>query len=219
MKEICRLENIVKKFNMGEEVTPLYNLNLTVNEGDFIIIEGPSGSGKSTLLYLIGTLLKADQGKYFFEGKNIDEYNDSGLSNIRARKIGFLFQESNLIQALTLRQNIEFVSKEKKIDSKELTDLLKKLGLDDRENFLPFQLSGGQRRRAGLARSIICKPKLILADEPTNDLDQKWSDVVMNLLVEKTKENSAVVMVTHNKDLIKFASKSYLLKDGSLKNI
>lgn len=213
--EICRLESISKSFNMGEKITPLVEIDLKVNAGDFITIEGNSGTGKSTLLYLMGTLLKPDNGKYLIEGKDPYSLNDSQMSKLRAEKIGFLFQETNLIQALSVKQNIEFVGKAQNIPESEIDTLLAEFGLSERKNFLPFQLSGGQRRRAGAVRSLIHKPLLILADEPMNDLDKHWSEVMITQLKKQTERGAAVVMVSHH-DLRTYATVRYRLSDGRL---
>ena len=216
--EICKLEGISKSFTMGEKITPLRDVNLQVMAGDFIAIEGSSGTGKSTLLYVLGTLLKADGGKYSIEGNDPYSFTDSQLSELRARKIGFLFQETNLIQALSVKQNIEFVSKAQKVPDKEVEELLAEFGLSDRKDFLPCQLSGGQRRRAGAVRSLIHKPMLILADEPCNDLDEHWSTVMLAQLKKQTERGAAVIMVSHN-DISQYANRRYRLKEGKLQEI
>ncbi|MGP1454284.1 MAG: ABC transporter ATP-binding protein [Treponema sp.] len=216
--EICKLEGVSKSFTMGEKITPLIDINLQVMAGDFIAIEGSSGTGKSTLLYVLGTLLKADSGKYLIEGKDPYSFTDSQVSELRAKKIGFLFQETNLIQALSIKQNIEFISKEQKVPDKEVEELLAEFGLSDRKDFLPFQLSGGQRRRAGAVRSLIHKPMLILADEPNNDLDDHWSNVMITQLKKQTERGAAVIMVSHN-DISKYADRRYRLKEGKLQEI
>ena len=166
-------------------------------------------------MYLLGTLLKADSGKYLIEGKNPYSFTDSQLSELRARKIGFLFQETNLIQALTVKQNIEFVSKVQKVPDKDVEELLAEFGLSERKDFLPFQLSGGQQRRAGAVRSLIHKPMLILADEPSNDLDEHWSKVMITQLKKQTERGAAVIMVSHN-DISQYANRRYCLKEGKL---
>ena len=215
--EICRLEHIRKDYNMGEQVTPLKDVSLTVNSGDFLTVEGPSGIGKSTLLYVMGTMLKSDGGAYFFEGKDISKLNDRESSALRAEKIGFLFQDSTLIQALTLKENLIFSQHIcKKHDSDKVIELLKRFGIDDRADFFPYQLSGGQRRRAMAARAVINEPKLILADEPTNDLDERWSDEIIKILKEQTLRGTAVVMVTHDSRKTEAASRRYRLENGSL---
>lgn len=212
--EICRLENIKKNFQMGETITPVDDVNLSIHEGDFIVIEGPSGVGKSTFLYVLGTLLQPTEGKYYFDDVDVSTLNDQQKSDLRAKHIGFLFQDTNLIQALTLKQNIEFVLDHK--NEELLENLLKRFGLDDRKEFLPHQLSGGQRRRAGAVRSMIHGPKLLLADEPTNDLDEHWAQVMIEAFKEQTQKGTAVVMVTHNKELAMHAKRRFVLHDGKL---
>lgn len=218
--EICKLEHIHKDYRMGEIVTPLKDICLTVNPGDFIAVEGPSGIGKSTLLYVMGTLLKADEGIYTFEGKDVSEFSDAEKSAFRAKKIGFLFQDSTMIQALTLRENLIFtqgICGKKNI--KQVDDLLYQFGLEDRADFFPHQLSGGQRRRAMAARALIHNPALILADEPTNDLDEHWSQEMIRILKEQTKKGTAVVMVTHNSRWAGMATRRLRLEDGMLTDI
>ena len=217
--EICRLEHIHKDYRMGETVTPLKDINITVNSGEFIAVEGPSGMGKSTLLYVIGTLLKSDDGKLFFEGKDISAMTDKEQTTLRGEKIGFLFQDSSLIQTLTLKENLEFAQTlggKRKADPARIDEMLERVGLSDRANFLPYQLSGGQRRRAMVARALIHAPSLILADEPTNDLDDLWAEKVVSLLQEETQRGAAVVMVTHNTRWSAQASSRYRLDDGVL---
>jgi len=218
--EICKLEHIHKDYRMGEIVTPLKDICLTVSEGDFLAVEGPSGIGKSTLLYVMGTLLKPDEGTYIFEGKDVSAFNDGQASEFRARKIGFLFQDSTMIQALTLRENLIFTQGVGgKKDPKQVDELLHRFGLEDRADFFPHQLSGGQRRRAMAARALIHNPKLILADEPTNDLDEHWSEEIIRILKEQTQKGTAVVMVTHNARWASAATRRLRLQDGILTDI
>ena len=217
--EICRLEHIHKDYRMGETVTPLKDINLTVNSGEFIAVEGPSGMGKSTLLYVIGTLLKADDGKIFFAGKDVVSMTDREQTSLRGEKVGFLFQDSSLIQALTLRENLEFAQTlggKRKADPAKVDEMLERVGLTERANFLPYQLSGGQRRRAMVARALIHTPDLILADEPTNDLDDLWAEKVVSMLQEESRRGAAVIMVTHNTRWSAQASVRYRLDDGVL---
>ena len=218
--EICKLEHIHKDYRMGEIVTPLKDITLAVNEGDFIAVEGPSGIGKSTLLYVMGTLLKPDAGSYTFEDKDVTSFNDAQNSEFRAKQIGFLFQDSTMIQALTLRENLIFTqSVGGKKDPKQVDELLYRFGLEDRADFFPHQLSGGQRRRAMAARALIHNPKLILADEPTNDLDEHWSEEIIRILKEQTLKGTAVVMVTHNARWASAATRRLRLEDGVLTDI
>ena len=218
--EICRLEHIHKDYRMGEVVTPLKDVSLTVHSGDFIVVEGPSGIGKSTLLYVMGTLLQSDRGTYLFEDKDVSRFSDSEKSGLRAGKIGFLFQDSALIQALTLRENLLFAQGiGQKKDPAQADELLRRFGLEDRAGFFPYQLSGGQRRRAMAARALIHHPALILADEPTNDLDEHWSLEIIRILKEQAGSGSAVVMVTHTSRWAEEASKRCRLEDGILIDI
>ena len=218
--EICKLEHIHKDYRMGEIVTPLKDITLTVQEGDFIAVEGPSGIGKSTLLYVMGTLLKPDDGSYSFLGQDVLTYSDAQKSDFRAKQIGFLFQDSTMIQALTLRENLLFTQGVGgKKDKAQVDELLYRFGLEDRADFFPHQLSGGQRRRAMAARALIHNPKLILADEPTNDLDEHWSEEIIKILKEQTQKGTAVVMVTHNSRWAEMATRRLRLEDGALADI
>ena len=221
---ICRLEHIEKKYFNGETVQPLKDINLEINEHDFVAIEGPSGMGKSTLLYVIGTLLKSDSGKLYIDDTDVSSMSDTELTNLRAEKIGFLFQDSNMIQALTLKENLEFAENigktgKAKSDESRVDELLEKFGLADRAEYLPHQLSGGQRRRAMAARALINTPHLILADEPTNDLDDKWAETIIEMLKEECSKGSAVVLVTHNDKWAKVADKRYSLNEGICEKI
>lgn len=218
---ICELKKIEKKYNKGEEVIPLRDINLEAQSGDFIVIEGPSGTGKSTLLYVIGSLLKSDAGDLIINGRNTAELSEAELTDMRAREIGFIFQDSNMIQALTLKENLEFAErtgKGRKGYVSKAEEYLGKLGLDDRADYLPYQLSGGQKRRAMVARALINSPKLVLADEPTNDLDEKWAQKVIELLKDECRKGAAVIMVTHNDKWLDDATKKYSLSDGILKS-
>ena len=218
--ELCKLTGIRKDYRMGEVVTPLKDVSLTVNSGDFIAVEGPSGIGKSTLLYVMGTLLTSDSGSYEFKGREVSSMTDEERSALRAEKIGFLFQDSTMIQALTLRENLLFTQNiGGKKDPNRVDELLQMFGLTDRANFFPHQLSGGQRRRAMAARCLIHDPVLILADEPTNDLDEHWSCEIIRLLHEQTKEGTAVVIVTHNTRWAQEASRRCKLEDGILTDV
>ena len=218
--EICKLEHIHKDYRMGEVVTPLKDVTLEVNAGDFIAVEGPSGIGKSTLLYVMGTLLQSDDGTYTFGGKDVATLTDSEKSALRAKKIGFLFQDSTMIQALTLRENLLFTQSVcGKKNPKQVEELLYQFGLEDRADFFPHQLSGGQRRRAMAARALIHNPQLILADEPTNDLDEHWSQEIIRILKQETQKGTAVVMVTHNSRWAEMANRRCRLEEGVLVDI
>ena len=168
----------------------------------------------------MGTLLKADDGTYTFEGKDISRFSDGQKSELRARKIGFLFQDSTMVQALTLRENLIFTQGVGgKKDPRQVDELLYQFGLEDRADFFPHQLSGGQRRRAMAARALIHDPALILADEPTNDLDEQWSNEMIRVLREQADKGTAVVMVTHNARWAAMATRRLRLEDGVLEEI
>lgn len=217
--EICKLEHVKKDYRMGEVVSPLRDVTLAVCPGELVAIEGPSGIGKSTLLYVMGTLLQCDGGSYHFEGQDVSALSDREKSELRAKRIGFLFQDTTLIQALTLRENLIFTQKvggEKQTDRSRVDALLDRFGLSDRANFFPHQLSGGQRRRAMAARCLIHSPALILADEPTNDLDEHWSGELVRQLRAEAGRGAGVVMVTHDSRWAEYATKRLALDDGVL---
>ena len=216
--EICKLEHIRKDYVMGETVSPLKDATLTVSSGDFITVEGPSGIGKSTLLYVMGTMLQWEEGTYTFEGRDVAAMTDNEKSDLRAEKIGFMFQDTNLIQALTLRENLIFAQQVggQKADKDKVDALLMEFDLLDRADFFPHQLSGGQRRRAMAARCLIHNPLLILADEPTNDLDGIWAEKIIEMLKREAGRGAGVVMVTHNTHWAKQANRRCYLEDGAL---
>lgn len=216
--EICKLEHIRKDYVMGETVSPLKDATLTVNSGDFIAVEGPSGIGKSTLLYVMGTMLQWEAGTYTFEGRDVAAMTDNEKSDLRAEKIGFMFQDTNLIQALTLRENLIFAQLVggQKADKDKVDGLLMEFDLLERADFFPHQLSGGQRRRAMAARCLIHNPLLILADEPTNDLDGIWAEKIIEMLKREAGRGAGVVMVTHNTHWAKQANRRCYLEDGAL---
>lgn len=216
--EICKLEHIRKDYVMGETVSPLKDATLTVSSGDFITVEGPSGIGKSTLLYVMGTMLQWEAGTYTFEGRDVAAMTDNEKSDLRAEKIGFMFQDTNLIQALTLRENLLFAQQVggQKADKDKVDELLMEFDLLERADFFPHQLSGGQRRRAMAARCLIHNPLLILADEPTNDLDGIWAEKIIQMLKREAGRGAGVVMVTHNTHWAKQATRRCYLEDGAI---
>lgn len=218
--EICKLVNVEKSYESEENIFPLKKVSLCVNSGDFLCIEGPSGSGKSTLLYIMGGLLSPCSGEVFIDKEDICNVSSSDLSNIRKDKVGFIFQDSFLIEALSVRENLAFIqSIKEKVDYNKIDELLKKLGLYEKRNSLPYQLSGGQRRRVMIACVIIKNPLLILADEPTNDLDDYWASKVLDLLSDLCTVGKGIVLVTHNTYWAKKAKYRYSLKNGELNKI
>ncbi|AFL98520.1 ABC-type antimicrobial peptide transport system, ATPase component [Desulfitobacterium dehalogenans ATCC 51507] len=216
---LCRLEKVSKSYKMGEVVCPLNEVSLTVEKGDFLAIEGPSGTGKSTLLYIMCGLLMPTGGEVFLKDHHLRSLSDAKVTELRRDLVGFVFQETNLFQALTVEGNLRFVQsvgKDRKPDEAKISRYLEELGLSSRRNFLPNQLSVGQRRRLIVARALINDPQLVLADEPTNDLDEMWAGKIMSLLAGVVERGGAVVMVTHNSHWAEKANKRYLMQEGRL---
>lgn len=217
--ELCRLEKVSKIYVMGEKVCPLNEISLRIQSNDFFAIEGPSGMGKSTLLYIMSGLLQPTEGKVFLQGQNLKTLPDQAVTELRKTHVGFVFQETCLFQALTVEGNLRFVSsigRGKKQDKVKIDYYLEELGLNHRRNFLPSQLSVGQRRRLVVARALINDAPLVLADEPTNDLDDIWAGKVMELLKGIVERGGAVVMVTHNSYWAQKANQRYRLQEGRL---
>ena len=220
-KPIIKLENVWKTYRMGDvEVHALRGVDLEVDEGDFLAIQGPSGSGKSTAMNLIGCLDIPTKGKVFLNGQNISELHESDLAQIRGRKIGFIFQQFNLINTLSALENVmlpmmfQGVPEEERV--KRATKLLEMVGLEERINHKPKELSGGQQQRVAIARSLSANPDVILGDEPTGNLDSKTGVTVMDFLKKLNKEGKTIIMVTHDDILAKEAQKITYLKDGKI---
>ena len=200
----------------------LKDLNLKVKKGEYISIIGKSGAGKSTLLNVISTLEKEYSGNVFYENKDIRDYNDFEISNLRNKKIGFIFQNFNLLEDFTVIENIMLPARLTKLDEIELKEkalrLINKFELDLTKNQYPNELSGGEKQRVSIARALINKPEIIFADEPTGNLDSKMSTEISNILSKLNQEGQTIVMVTHNKELAKSSNKILELNDGMLLN-
>ena len=200
----------------------LKDLNFKVNKGEYISIIGKSGAGKSTLLNVISTLEKEYSGNVFYENKDIRDYNDVEISKLRNKKIGFIFQNFNLLEDFTVIENIMLPGRLTKIDEMELKkkalELINKFELDLTINQYPNELSGGEKQRVAIARALINKPKIIFADEPTGNLDSRMSIEISNILSKLNQEGQTIVMVTHNEELAKSSNKILELKDGMLLN-
>ena len=198
----------------------LKDLNLKVKKGEYISIIGKSGAGKSTLLNVISTLEKEYSGNVFYENKDIKDYNDFEISNLRNKKIGFIFQNFNLLEDFTVIENIMLPARLTKIDEIALMEkalgLINKFELDLTKNQYPNELSGGEKQRVAIARALINKPEIIFADEPTGNLDSKMSIEISNILSKLNQEGQTIVMVTHNEELAKSSNKIFELKDGML---
>ena len=198
------------------------DLNFKVNKGEYISIIGKSGAGKSTLLNVISTLEKEYSGNVFYESKDIRDYNDVEISKLRNKKIGFIFQNFNLLEDFTVIENIMLPARLTKIDEIELKEkalgLINKFELELTKNQYPNELSGGEKQRVAIARALINKPEIIFADEPTGNLDSKMSIEISNILSKLNKDGQTIVMVTHNEELAKSSNKIFELKDGILLN-
>lgn len=224
MKPIIELDQVNKTYKMGEvEVKALNNVDLKISKKDFVAIMGPSGSGKSTLLNMIGCLDRPSSGKVFLGGIDISKLNDSELARIRGKKIGFIFQFFNLYPSLTAQGNVELpmmiVEENKKTREKKALELLKSVGLDKRAGHLPSQLSGGERQRVAIARALANDPSLLLADEPTGNLDSKSGKEIMNSFTELNKEGRTIVVVTHDQQIASHAKTIIKIKDGRIQEV
>ena len=218
--EILRVENLTKIYGKGEaKVTALDNVSFTVNKGEFVAIVGASGSGKSTLLHLIGGVDRPTSGTVYIDGKDIYKFNDDELAIFRRRQVGLIYQFYNLIPILNVEENITLPLSldNRDVNKKKLDDLIKLLGLSDRRNHLPNELSGGQQQRTSIGRAMITSPAIILADEPTGNLDSKSSDEIVELLKKSNSDyNQTIVMITHNMDIAKEADRIIKIEDGKV---
>jgi putative ABC transport system ATP-binding protein len=222
---IIELKNVHKIYDMGEsKVHALDNLSLTIKQGEFVAIMGPSGSGKSTAMNLVGSLDVPTHGKIFLDNNNISDLTESNLAQIRGKKIGFIFQQFNLIPNLTAKENVmlPMLFQGYPLDERErkAEELLRLVELEERTEHYPNQLSGGQQQRVAIARSLANDPEVILADEPTGNLDTKTGEIVMNFLEKLNKQGKTIIMVTHSPELAqKHAKIVYWLKDGKLEKV
>lgn len=218
MSVLCEMCNVSKTYYVGEQVTPIHNLNLKIHKGQFISVTGDSGIGKSTLLMLAGGMVTPTEGSVLFEDQDYWKMKDSERTCLRREKIGFLFQSIQLVQALTIKENLELVWKMtgNRGNKEKIDYVLEDLGLQEKRDSLPYQLSGGQKRRAAMAVVYIKNPSLILADEPTNDLDKHWSEKIMSIFKNWVSEGKTVVMVTHNSLLARQADKCYEIRNKIL---
>ena len=216
--ELLRVENLSKSYGKGEaKVDALKNINLSIKKGEFIAIVGPSGSGKSTLLHLLGGVDKPTSGNVFINDINIYDLKEKDLAIFRRRNVGLIYQFYNLIPVLTVKENILLPAEldNRKIDKEYLEDLLKTLDLKERENHLPSELSGGQQQRTSIGRALINRPSIVLADEPTGNLDSKNSKEIVELLkVSVKKYNQTLIMITHDTNIALQADRVITIEDG-----
>lgn len=215
------IKNVCKYYTMGDTIVKaLDDINLSIEENEFISIIGPSGSGKSTLMNIIGCLDVPDSGSYIFDGVNIENASENELSSIRNKQIGFIFQNFNLLPKLNAVENVEVPLLYRGINQKECRKLsleyLEKVGLKGREHHKPNQLSGGQQQRVAIARALVGSPKIILADEPTGALDSKTSAELMGFIKELHENGQTIILITHDSNVAKKAERIITIKDGKL---
>lgn len=218
--EILKVANLTKIYGNGStKVVALDNVSFSVEKGEFVAIVGASGSGKSTLLHLIGGVDRPTSGKVYIDGKDIYELDDDKLAIFRRRQVGLIYQFYNLIPILNVEENITLplALDNRETDKEYLNSLLKLLGLEKRRNHLPNELSGGQQQRTSIGRALITNPTIILADEPTGNLDSKSSDEIVELLRKSNKEyKQTIIMITHNMEIAKCADRIIQIEDGKI---
>jgi len=221
---MIELKNVSKIYNIGgEEVRALDGSNLTVKQGEFVSIIGPSGSGKSTMMNIIGCLDVVDDGEYILENQSITQYTEKELAYIRNHKIGFIFQSFNLLSKLTAEANVELPLIYQRIRSSErkkyVAEALERVGLTERRKHKPTELSGGQQQRVAIARALVTKPSLLLADEPTGNLDSQTGTDILQLFHQLHESGNTIVLITHDNDVAKQAQRQIQILDGKTKEV
>jgi putative ABC transport system ATP-binding protein len=219
---VIRLENIFKTYDLGEiQVQALRGVSLEIHEGEFVAVMGPSGSGKSTIMNILGCLDRPTKGRYFLDGVDVSQMTKTELARIRNRKLGFVFQQFNLLSRTSALENVELpavyagISAEER--AKRAMEALTRVGLADRAGHHPSQLSGGQQQRVAIARGLVNRPAILLADEPTGNLDSRTSVEIMDILQGlNTEQNITIVLVTHEPDIAQYAKRNLLFRDGKL---
>jgi putative ABC transport system ATP-binding protein len=218
---MIEVSNVVKIYQMGDtRLIALNNVSLNVDKGEFTAIMGPSGSGKSTFMNILGCLDKMNSGKYILNSKDVSDLTDNELAYIRNKELGFVFQSFNLIPRMTLLENVELPMVYAGIPGKERREkalsALEKVGLQDRIKHMPNEISGGQKQRAAIARAIVNDPSVIMADEPTGNLDTKSSEDIMKIFQRLNNEGATVIMVTHEHDIAQHGKRIVRFKDGEI---
>lgn len=218
---MIEIKNVIKHYTMGDElVKALDNVSITIKDNEFVSIVGPSGSGKSTLMNILGCLDIPDKGEYIFGGVNVEKCKENALAEIRNKKVGFVFQNFNLLSKLSALENVEVPLLYRGISAKEAREqamkYLKKVGLEGREKHRPNQLSGGQQQRVAIARALAGEPEIILADEPTGALDSKTSAEVMEMLKEIHKGGQTIILITHDNGIAEQAERVVKIIDGKI---
>ncbi len=220
---VLELEGISRLYTMGDEtIYALRDVTLSIGRNEYVAIMGPSGSGKSTLMNIIGCLDTPTSGSYMFEGEQVSSMNDAELAEIRNRKIGFVFQTFNLLPRITALQNVELPLIYSGVGSRERTDraeeVLRNVGLADRMGHRPNELSGGQRQRVAIARALVTRPSIILADEPTGNLDTKTGNEIMGLFESLWRGGNTIIIVTHEEEIAAYAARILRLRDGNIES-
>ena len=224
MSVILRTENLTKSYNVGKmSVTALRGVSIDIQEGEFVAIMGPSGCGKSTLLHLLGGLLSPTSGSIIIEGEDLAKVSDAQRTDIRRRKIGFVFQRFNLFPTLTAEGNLKLAEKihtrSGSKNSDRRREVLRLLKLEDKMHHKPLELSGGEQQRVALARAVVNQPAIILADEPTGNLDTENSEIVLNMFRDLNKEfNQTIIMITHNPEAAAVCSRTIRMRDGRVED-
>lgn len=221
MAEIIKVENVKKIYRMGDnEVRALDGVSLVVEEGEFLIVMGPSGSGKTTLLHLMGCLDKPTEGEIYIASTPVSKLNDSQLAKIRNKMVGFVFQQFNLLPRLTALENVElpmiYAGVPKSARRKKAKELLELVGLGDRLHHRPTQLSGGQMQRVAIARALANDPMVLLADEPTGNLDSKSGEEILKIFSELNEREQTIIIVTHDPEVAKHAGRIVRMRDGKI---
>lgn len=219
--ELLRVEHLSKIYGAGEnQVKALDDVSLSVEKGEFVAIVGASGSGKSTLLHLLGGVDRPTSGKVYINGTDIFAMNDDELAIFRRRQVGIIYQFYNLIPILNVEENMAIPMEldGRKVEKAQMDDMLLRLGLTERRTHLPNELSGGQQQRTSIGRALITRPSIVLADEPTGNLDTKASNEIMHLLKTSSRElNQTIIMITHNMELAKAADRTIMIEDGKIR--
>ena len=219
--ELLRVEHLSKIYGAGEnQVKALDDVSLSVEKGEFVAIVGASGSGKSTLLHLLGGVDRPTSGKVYINGTDIFAMNDDELAIFRRRQVGIIYQFYNLIPILNVEENMAIPMEldGRKVEKAQMDDMLMRLGLTERRTHLPNELSGGQQQRTSIGRALITRPSIVLADEPTGNLDTKVSNEIMHLLKTSNRElNQTIIMITHNMELAKAADRTIMIEDGKIR--
>lgn len=218
---MIQLKKVIKSYPVaGDDLVVLEDINLQINKGEFVAIMGPSGSGKSTLMNIIGCLDKPSSGEYLLNGKQVSDYDEKELAQVRNQSVGFVFQQFQLLPRLNALQNVELpmiyagIGKSERIERAK--EALEKVGLSDRADHLPNALSGGQKQRVAIARAIVNEPDIILADEPTGALDSKTGVQIMDMFTMLNKEGTTVILVTHEAEIASYADRTIFVRDGML---